>query len=283
VRGVWWETQPLALCFSPQPVHTGTQTQTERREPTEPATPPSVSASPLASGPVDMACDASSSDSDHAGPTLHAAAAAAGAAAGAAGGGASSTAEEVERLSKQVVSLEFANDVLMQQLGEARSKLAKHAASSKRAMEGAASAHAQEVGRWKGMMDSTVSSVQAQMKQLLEGSGAKIKSLQQQLALSQQALAVAQQQSQQQQQQCGDSGRVHDEAGAVENSAAGLALPAEPERQPQPQLTQEQEQEKEEDQYEMTPEPREDEEEQRSSDEGGREEGGTEGGDVPAL
>lgn len=40
-----------------------------------------------------------------------------------------------DQLSKQVVSLEFANDVLLQQLGEVKSKLAKQVSSAKRAMD----------------------------------------------------------------------------------------------------------------------------------------------------
>ena len=85
------------------------------------------------------------------------------------------------QLRAQITSLEFANDLLLQQLGEARNNckaLATKEQMARVALTNQQQGHAKEVKRWQEMMDSTVGTVQGQMQQVLEGTAAKIKSLQ---------------------------------------------------------------------------------------------------------
>ena len=85
------------------------------------------------------------------------------------------------QLRAQITSLEFANDLLQQQLGEARNNckaLATKEQMARVALTNQQQGHAKEVKRWQEMMDSTVGTVQGQMQQVLEGTAAKIKSLQ---------------------------------------------------------------------------------------------------------
>eukprot|EP01048_Picozoa_sp_COSAG05_P012074 COSAG05_NODE_1184_length_5590_cov_57.730468_5_plen_709_part_00 len=91
----------------------------------------------------------------------------------------------------QVTNLEFANEILTQQVAEAKRSLARHDSHSSKQLQQATAAHAQEVAKWKSMMDSTVSTVQAQMKQVMEGSQKKIARLEARLAAANKAAAAA--------------------------------------------------------------------------------------------
>ncbi len=91
---------------------------------------------------------------------------------------------KLEKAQGQIVNLEFANDLLVQQVGDVKNQL-KNIGSKELAARHALTKlqqdHQQEVARWQKMMDSTVQSVQGQMQQLLEGTTQKISALQQQV------------------------------------------------------------------------------------------------------
>lgn len=97
---------------------------------------------------------------------------------------ATEAAAKAEKAQSQIVSLEFANDVLMQQVGETKDQLKRlgdKELAARQALAKLQQDHAKEVERWQTMMDSTVQSVQGQMSQLLQGTTQKIAALQQQV------------------------------------------------------------------------------------------------------
>lgn len=96
---------------------------------------------------------------------------------------ASRTAANLEKAHGQIVNLEFANDLLMQQVGEVKNQLKSMSSKELAARQALAKLqqdHEKEVARWQKLMDSTVQNVQGQMSQLLEGTTQKISVLQQQ-------------------------------------------------------------------------------------------------------
>ena len=97
---------------------------------------------------------------------------------------ASEATAKLEKAQGQIVSLEFANDLLMQQVGEVKNQLktvGDKELAARQALTKLQQDHEKEVARWQTMMDSTVQSVQGQMTQLIEGSTQKISVLQQQV------------------------------------------------------------------------------------------------------
>jgi len=188
------------------------------------------------------------------------------------------------QLRAQITSLEFANDLLLQQLGEARNNckaLATKEQMARVALTNQQQGHAKEVKRWQEMMDSTVGTVQGQMQQVLEGTAAKIKSLQdavaekdaelaqlrggaqpaaavtapmegQETGADSQGLGLQLQEGAEEQQEAGEEDYEMSPSPRDEDSED----PTEEEDQAEGQ--EEEEEEEEEEGYEMTPSPRED-------------------------
>jgi hypothetical protein len=97
---------------------------------------------------------------------------------------ATEAAAKLEKARGQVINLEFANDLLMQQVGELKNQLRSMGGkeqAARFALTKMQQDHTKEVARWQTMMDSTVQSVQGQMAQLLQGTTQKMSALQQQV------------------------------------------------------------------------------------------------------
>ena len=89
------------------------------------------------------------------------------------------------KLEEEKISLEYANDILLQQIAEVKGKLAKQFQESGTKQAAVAEQNTREVEKWKQLMDSSVSDVQKKMQQVMEGSVQKIQQVQAELEASQ--------------------------------------------------------------------------------------------------
>ena len=161
------------------------------------------------------------------------------------------------QLRAQITSLEFANDLLLQQLGEARNNckaLATKEQMARVALTNQQQGHAKEVKRWQEMMDSTVGTVQGQMQQVLEGTAAKIKSLQDAVAEKDAELAQLRGGAQP---AAADAAPMEGQETGADSQGLGLQL----------QEGAEEQQEAGEEDYEMSPSPRDEDSEDPTEEE----------------
>jgi hypothetical protein len=89
------------------------------------------------------------------------------------------------KLEEEKISLEYANDILLQQIAEVKGKLAKQFQESGTKQAAVAEQNTGEVENWKKLMDSTVSDVQKKMQQVMESSVQKIQQVEVELEASQ--------------------------------------------------------------------------------------------------